>query len=393
MIKRFWRWLRQPHPRYALGAIAFVGIIAGVVFWGGFHTVLEFTNTESFCISCHEMRDNVYKEYVATPHYKNASGVRASCPDCHVPREWGPKVVRKIAASNELYHSLIGTIDTPEKFEENRLAMARRVWDDMTATNSRECRNCHSSEAMDFHKMAKADGAERMKKGLEAGETCISCHKGIAHKLPDMSQGYRSMLKEVAAGAAKAKPGKGDVVISYKTGALFADVANATPDAAGEGKLLAATQAKVIDSKGDWLKVKIDGWQQEGAERVIYALRGQRILSAALGPELVEKVQREAPAEDPETGLVWSKVALDAWVARAGVTAEQAPLWAYGEELYRASCGTCHNLPPPGHTLANQWSGTLNAMKRFISIDDEEYRFLLKYLQFNAKDTGGKDHG
>ena len=50
-------------------------------------------------------------------------------------------------------------------------------------------------------------------------------------------------------------------------------------------------------------------------------------------------------------------------------------------------------LLPPGHTLANQWSGTLNAMKRFISIDDEEYRFLLKYLQFNAKDTGGKEHG
>lgn len=393
MIKRFWRWLRQPHPRYALGAIACIGVVAGVVFWGGFHTVLEFTNTESFCISCHEMRDNVYKEYVATPHYKNASGVRASCPDCHVPREWGPKVVRKIAASKELYHSLIGTIDTPEKFEENRLAMARRVWDDMTATNSRECRNCHSSEAMDFHKMAKADGAERMKKGLEAGETCISCHKGIAHKLPDMSQGYRSILKEIAAGATKAKPGKGDAVISYKTGPLFADVANATPDAAGEGKLLAATQAKVVDTKGDWLKVRIDGWQQEGAERVIYALRGQRILSAALGPELVEKLQREAPAEDPETGLVWAKVGLDAWVSRASVTAEQAPLWAYGEELYRASCGTCHNLPPPGHTLANQWSGTLNAMKRFISIDDEEYRFLLKYLQFNAKDTGGKDHG
>ena len=393
MIKRFWRWLRQPHPRYALGAIALVGVVAGVVFWGGFHTVLELTNTESFCISCHEMRDNVYKEYVATPHYKNASGVRASCPDCHVPREWGPKLVAKTLATKDLYHKLLGTIATPEKFEENRLAMARRVWDDMTATNSRECRNCHSSEAMDFHKMAKADGAERMKKGLEAGETCISCHKGIAHKLPDMSQGYRSMLKEIAAGAAKAKPGKGDAVISYKTGALFADVANATPDAAGEGKLLAATEAKVLDTKGDWLKVRIEGWQQEGAERVIYALRGQRILSAALGPELVEKLQRETPAEDPETGLVWAKVGLDAWIARTSVTPEQAPLWAYGDELYRASCGTCHNLPPPGHTLANQWSGTLNAMKRFISLDDEEYRFLLKYLQFNAKDTGGKDHG
>ena len=85
--------------------------------------------------------------------------------------------------------------------------------------------------------------------------------------------------------------------------------------------------------------------------------------------------------------------ALDAWVARSSVTPDQSPLWAYGEELYRSSCGTCHNLPPAEHTLANQWAGTLNAMKRFISIDEEEYRFLLKYLQFNAKDTGGKTHG
>ena len=81
MIKRFWRWLRQPHPRYALGAIAFVGVIAGVVFWGGFHTVLEFTNTESFCISCHEMRDNVFQELQSTVHFSNRSGVRATCPD------------------------------------------------------------------------------------------------------------------------------------------------------------------------------------------------------------------------------------------------------------------------------------------------------------------------
>ncbi len=393
MIKNVWRWLRVPHPRFALGLLVIAGGIAGIVFWGGFHTVLVLTNTESFCISCHQMRDTVYKEYATTVHAKNASGVRASCPDCHVPKQWGPKLMRKIGASTELYYTLVGTIDTPEKFEENRLAMARRVWADMTATDSRECRNCHSLDAMDFHKMKKPEEAERMKKGMLAGETCISCHKGIAHKLPDMSQGYRSMLKDIAAAAAKNKPGKGDVVHSFRTSALFVDAAKAAPDAAGEGKLLAASQVKVVDTKGDWLMLKIEGWQQEGAERVIYALKGQRIITAALGPELVDKIQREQPAEDPDTGLVWSKVALEAWVAKSTVTTAQAPLWAYGEELYRSSCGTCHNLPPAGHTLANQWTGTLNAMKRFISIDDEEYRFLLKYLQFNAKDTGGKTHG
>jgi trimethylamine-N-oxide reductase cytochrome c-type subunit TorC len=80
-------------------------------------------------------------------------------------------------------------------------------------------------------------------------------------------------------------------------------------------------------------------------------------------------------------------------VARADLTADQATLWAYGAELYSSSCGTCHNLPPPDHSLANQVTGSLNAMKRFISLDDEQYRFLQKYLQFNAKDTGSKSHG
>jgi trimethylamine-N-oxide reductase cytochrome c-type subunit TorC len=42
--------------------------------------------------------------------------------------------------------------------------------------------------------------------------------------------------------------------------------------------------------------------------------------------------------------------------------------------------------------LANQWIGTLNAMKRFITLDDEQYRFLLKYLQLHGSDMGGT-HG
>ena len=95
--------------------------------------------------------------------YKNASGVRAICSDCHVPHAWGPKMIRKIQASNELWHKLMGTIDTPEKFEAKRLELATHVWETMKATDSRECRNCHSFEAMDFRAsartVARKDGA------------------------------------------------------------------------------------------------------------------------------------------------------------------------------------------------------------------------------------------
>ncbi len=163
--------------------LALLGAVAGVIFWGGLHTVMEATNSMEFCIGCHEMKDNVYAEYLKSPHYKNASGVRATCPDCHVPREWGAKILRKMQASNELLHHLKGTIDTPEKFNDKRKELAEHVWAAMKATDSRECRNCHSWEAMDPHKQTER-GREKMEQGRKKGETCIDCHQGVAHTLP-----------------------------------------------------------------------------------------------------------------------------------------------------------------------------------------------------------------
>ena len=162
-----------------------LGTLFGILFWGGFHTVVEQTNSLWFCTSCHEM-SQVYEEYKQSVHYKNAAGVRAICSDCHVPKEWWPKMVRKVQATNELYHKLAGTIDTREKFEARRLQMAERVWDGMRANGSRECHNCHTFESMDFHKQERRS-AEKMQKVIDrqTGETCIDCHKGIAHKLPE----------------------------------------------------------------------------------------------------------------------------------------------------------------------------------------------------------------
>ncbi|NMH66656.1 hypothetical protein HC757_15985 [Shewanella sp. SHSM-M6] len=167
-----------------LGALLMFG--AGIIFWGGFNTVLELTNTEAFCISCHEMEDTVYQEYKETIHAKNNAGVKASCPDCHVPRPWIHKIARKIRASNELYHKLLGSINTPEKFEAKRAELAQHVWDTMKATDSRECRNCHSFSAMALETQSKQARKKHDPKRLaERGETCIDCHQGIAHKLPE----------------------------------------------------------------------------------------------------------------------------------------------------------------------------------------------------------------
>jgi len=170
-------------PGRAAATLFVLGGVAGIIFWGGFNTAMEATNTLGFCVSCHEMQSTVYQEYKKSPHYANASGVRAICSDCHVPKDWVGKVVRKIQASNELYHHLLGTIDTPEKFEAKRAELAEHVWATMKASDSRECRNCHTWEAMDPHKQT-ARVQEKMAEGQKEGKTCIDCHKGIAHSLP-----------------------------------------------------------------------------------------------------------------------------------------------------------------------------------------------------------------
>lgn len=163
----------------SVGAAIFF-IILGIILWGGFNTAMELTNREAFCISCHEMKDNVFAEYKKTIHYANRSGVRATCPDCHVPKEWIYKIQRKIQASNEVYHKILGTINTREKFDAKRLELAKNEWRRMKANDSRECRNCHDFESMSIA-YQKPRARKQHTKALQQGGTCIDCHKGIAH--------------------------------------------------------------------------------------------------------------------------------------------------------------------------------------------------------------------
>ena len=181
---RLWNFIAKPSMRYSLGLLVAIGIGLGVVGWGGFNWSMELTNTETLCISCHEMERNAYREYKETIHYSNHSGVRATCPDCHVPKTWIHKMARKIRATNELYHHFRGTIDTREKFEAKRIELATHVWEAMKETDSRECRNCHNFAYMDFT-LQEDRAARRHQEAIDEGMTCIDCHKGIAHDLPE----------------------------------------------------------------------------------------------------------------------------------------------------------------------------------------------------------------
>lgn len=190
MIRKIWEAIRGDSARPGKIAlrllVTFVVLfVGGVLIMGTGAGIIAYTNTEQFCgYMCHEMTDNVVKEFKGTIHDVNRSGVRATCSDCHVPREPIDMLKRKVSATFELWGKLTGVIDTPEKFEKHRAEMAQKVWRRMKLTDSLECRNCHKREKQNTELISEK-ARSRHAKGDAEGRTCIECHYGIAHKEPE----------------------------------------------------------------------------------------------------------------------------------------------------------------------------------------------------------------
>ncbi|MBF0563348.1 MAG: NapC/NirT family cytochrome c [Alphaproteobacteria bacterium] len=183
ILVRLWRLLASPSAYYSFGAILLYGLGLGIVLWGGFHWAIELSNSETFCLSCHEHSEYTQPEFQLSKHYSNVPGVRAECYDCHVSREWVYKVSTKLYFVNELIEHLAGTLSTREKYEAKRPAMAQAIWQRMRENDSRGCRNCHYYASMN---LAQQEGlaARQHQLAAERGVTCIECHMGVAHKLP-----------------------------------------------------------------------------------------------------------------------------------------------------------------------------------------------------------------
>ena len=159
-----------------------LAFFAGILFSEGIRYGIDITNTNEFCTSCHSMRINL-QEYQESLHFKNVFGIQVNCADCHVPKSHVSAITAKVIAVRELIAEIMGTIDTPDKFEARRWDLANQVWTQMKSNDSRECRVCHSILNMllsEQHPMA----ANRHAAAKSKGKTCIDCHKGIVHHKP-----------------------------------------------------------------------------------------------------------------------------------------------------------------------------------------------------------------
>ena len=183
----FWRIVSRPSAYLSLGFLDARRFRRRRAFLGRLQHRARAHEHEKFCISCHEMHDNVYQELQRTVHFTNRSGVRATCPDCHVPHEWTDKIARKMQASKEVWGKIFGTIYTPRISRHAPGARQAR----MGAAEGQRLARMPQLPLLDRDGLHQADAPRRRNPwhaiSLPGERTCIDCHKGIAHELPDMT--------------------------------------------------------------------------------------------------------------------------------------------------------------------------------------------------------------
>ena len=376
MIKGFWKWFRSP-SKTAVGTLLIVGGIGGIIFWGGFNTFMEYTNTLEFCVGCHEM-STVNEEYSHSIHYENNSGVRAVCSDCHVPKPWGAKLVRKIQASNEIFHKLMGSIDTPEKFKAKRMVLAGNVWRSMKETNSRECRNCHAFETMTIGTQ-RNDARFWHPMAMDEGFTCIDCHKGIAHQLPDMegliaeaATSFQSKLDSDALAS--------DTLYTTTAKMLLSEGA---ADASVVGQLMPGVAFQVLERQDQYLRIAFDGEEVLGDSSQLYTDRKSGVVGVSVHAEL-EYLDAES-TDDSQTRLTWRRARLTGWIDKNALISSQDATWSYAKTLYENECSRCHAVFSPSSFTANEWSNSLHNMRRFTRLNSDEFGIVSSYLQQHGK--------
>ena len=357
-----------------------MAMLAGVV---AYHLIADVMDTTAFCVSCHSM-SVPEREYQRSAHYQNPSGMRTECPDCHVPRPFGPYVWAKIVAARDLWGALAGTIDTPEKYDAKRLELAQRVWARMESVDSRECRNCHGFDAMNI--AAQTVNAKlQHSRAITKGDTCISCHKGLAHSMPDMGP-LTELARSELAKSIGVIPEKAVAVYPLTTDVYFLSADGETRG----GRVMAGIGLDYLGRQGDLVHVRLKGWRQEGVDKVLYAEAGKRILVGSLNDEAREAlVTTGRQATIADTGQTWAEGTLEGGLPAANLTANDTALWDFTSALYSVNWAICHAAPHVNEYDANQWLGQFKSMVESTSLDKDERSLVQTWLQLHASDTGG----
>lgn len=160
LFRRFWKKVRNidwknPVTRWKL---MFISLITLIVVGAGGYGVIAFTNSPTFCSSCHEMAPE-YTTYKASAHNN------ISCVQCHIKPGAINMMTHKVKSLKEVYYHVTGVPEQIVQTEEE-------------AISNENCLQCHTKNRL---VTASGDLKVNHKGHIEKGIPCITCHAGVAH--------------------------------------------------------------------------------------------------------------------------------------------------------------------------------------------------------------------
>ncbi|QLB13067.1 trimethylamine-N-oxide reductase (cytochrome c) cytochrome c-type subunit TorY [Bisgaardia hudsonensis] len=366
---------------YFFTAIMLMAIGAGILL--SVQYIMHKTNSTEFCVSCHSM-SFPQEEWETSVHFSNPKGIRANCADCHVPPSGLHYLKAKILAVKDIWYEMMGKIPDREAYEKHRYEMAKRVWDDMKATNSETCRSCHSLEAMEISSQSKS--AQTMHElAKKDGQTCIDCHKGIVHFPPEIPD-------DVATNNIESPKTEDKQILDNSKPLYNKSISTAQTENGSEVRLMPYATLTDWNNDGQQITAELHGWQQAGAESIIYMELGKRIIVALLEEEAKSQVKVIKTIQDEVTDSEWKEVLLTVKIPQGQLTTDLTALNQVGNQLNQTHCSSCHAVISADHFTANQWIGVVNSMKDRTALTAEEVRILTIYLQRNSKDIVSSAH-
>ena len=181
--RQFWgllQWILLWGTVFGLSGVALVALTNKAVIW---------SSSDAFCgMFCHSMTWAL-AGYQQGPHFINASGVRASCGQCHIPYDSSHATATEYVkmllfkanrGAKDFWNESHNTIATKEEWEKRRPQLRAEFEGYMREHNYITCRGCHTLEAF---------GGPRSqmkmlihKDVINANDVgCLRCHQNIGH--------------------------------------------------------------------------------------------------------------------------------------------------------------------------------------------------------------------
>ncbi|MFV0482018.1 MAG: cytochrome C [Campylobacteraceae bacterium] len=152
-----------------------------------------------------------------------------------------------------------------------------------------------------------------------------------------------------------------------------------------DGKLLPTTKVEILEKHADKLKVKLDGWMQDGVSSMLYFAKGERIIMAAFAKKSTLDIKVLKTEKDNEGKVDWNHVEMVIFIDDKNLVDSVEPLYVKAKSLLEEQCGLCHTTHPTNEFTANQWPAVIKGMQGRTALSSEDVLLITQYAQKHSK--------